>query len=116
MMLPKPQILIIHEAGPATEYAKVLEKTGAKVSFVTSFEESNELLSFLHPDIIVLSANMPEGDGRLYCQQIRASMANPRPVLILLHSSSDVNERINAFRYGADDVLPDPIDTSELAI
>ncbi|MDX2105506.1 MAG: response regulator [Candidatus Melainabacteria bacterium] len=116
MMLPKPQILIIHEAGPASEYAKVLEKTGAKVSVVTSFEESNELLSFLHPDLIVLSANMPEGDGRLYCQQIRASMANPRPVLVLLHSSSDVNERINAFRYGADDVLPDPIDTSELAI
>jgi DNA-binding response OmpR family regulator len=37
-------------------------------------------------------------------------------VLVLLHASSDVNERISAFRYGADDVLGDPIDKNELAI
>lgn len=83
---------------------------------VTSFEEANELLSFVHPDLILLAANMPEGDGRLYCQQIRATVVQPRPVLVLLHSSSDVNERISSFRYGADDVLGDPIDKNELAI
>ena len=59
---------------------------------------------------------MPEGDGRLYCQQIRATVVHPRPVLVLLQSSSDVNERISSFRYGADDVLGDPIDRNELAI
>ncbi len=116
MMLPKPQILVIHQARQAADYSSVLEKTGARVSAVASFEEANELLSFLHPDLIVLSANMPEGDGRLYCQQIRATVVHPRPVLVLLHPSDDVNERINAFRYGADDVLADPIDKNELAI
>ncbi|MCA9800428.1 MAG: response regulator [Cyanobacteria bacterium HKST-UBA02] len=116
MMLPKPHILVIHQARQAADYSSVLEKTGARVSAVTSFEEANELLSFLHPDLICLSANMPEGDGRLYCQQIRATVVHPRPVLVLLHPSSDVNERINAFRYGADDVLADPIDKNELAI
>jgi len=35
---------------------------------------------------------------------------------VLLHSSDDVNERIKSFRYGADDVLGEPIDKSELAI
>lgn len=116
MLLPKPHILVIHQARQAADYSSVLEKTGARVSAVTSFEEANELLSFLHPDLICLSANMPEGDGRLYCQQIRATVVHPRPVLVLLHPSSDVNERINAFRYGADDVLADPIDKNELAI
>lgn len=116
MMLPKPQILIIHQARQAADYASVLEKTGARVDAVTTFEDANELLSFLHPDLIILSSVMPEGDGRLYCQQIRATVVHPRPVLVLLHPSSDVNERINAFRYGADDVLEDPIDRNELAI
>ena len=116
MLLPKPQILVIHQTRQAADYASVHEKTGARVSAVASFEEANELLSFLHPDLIVLSANMPEGDGRLYCQQIRATVVHPRPVLVLLHPSDDVNERINAFRYGADDVLADPIDKNELAI
>ena len=116
MLLPKPQILVIHQTRQAADYASVLEKTGARVSAVASFEEANELLSFLHPDLIVLSANMPEGDGRLYCQQIRATVVHPRPVLVLLHPSDDVNERINAFRYGADDVLADPIVKNELAI
>jgi len=115
-MLPTPVILIIHQARQAADYASVLEKTGARIHAVTSFEEANELLSFLHPDLIILSASMPEGDGRLYCQQIRATLVHPRPVLVLLHSSTDVNERISAFRYGADDVLGDPIDKSELAI
>lgn len=115
-MLPTPQILIIHQARQAADYASILEKTGARVHAVTSFEEANELLSFMHPDLIILAATMPEGDGRLYCQQIRATLVHPRPVLVLLHSSSDVNERISAFRYGADDVLGDPIDKNELAI
>lgn len=116
MQLPTPIILIIHQARQAADYASVLERTGAKVHAVTSFEESNELLSFIHPDLILLAAQMPEGDGRLYCQQIRATVVQPRPVLVLLHGSSDVNERISAFRYGADDVLGDPIDKNELAI
>lgn len=116
MMLPTPQILVIHQPRQAADYASVLEKTGARVSAVTSFEEANELLSFLHPDLIILAAHMPEGDGRLYCQQIRATLVHPRPVLVLLHESTDVNERISAFRYGADDVLGDPIDKNELAI
>lgn len=116
MMLPTPIILIIHQARQAADYSSLLEKTGARVHAVTSFEEANELLSFLHPDLILLSASMPEGDGRLYCQQIRATVVHPRPVLVLLQSSSDVNERISSFRYGADDVLGDPIDRNELAI
>ncbi|MBU6451343.1 MAG: response regulator [Cyanobacteria bacterium REEB67] len=119
MLLPTPVILIINQPRQAAEFASVLEKTGSKVHAVTSFEEANELLSFLHPDIIILPNELGgtnPGDGRLYCQQIRATLAPPRPVLVLLHPSTDVTERINAFRYGADDVLGDPIDKNELAI
>ena len=119
MLLPTPVILIINEPIKAAEFAAVLEKTGSKVHAVTSFEEANEILSFLHPDIIILPHQLDGaegGDGRLYCQQVRATLAPPRPVLVLLHTSTDVTERINAFRYGADDVLGDPIDKNELAI
>ncbi|MBS1996444.1 MAG: diguanylate cyclase, partial [Cyanobacteria bacterium SZAS LIN-2] len=119
MLLPTPVILIINQPRQAAEFASVLEKTGSKVHAVTSFEEANELLSFLHPDIIILPNELGganAGDGRLYCQQIRATLAPPRPVLVLLHPSTDVTERINAFRYGADDVLGDPIDKNELAV
>jgi DNA-binding response OmpR family regulator len=119
MLLPTPVILIINQPRQAAEFASVLEKTGSKVHAATSFEEANELLSFLHPDIIILPNELGgenAGDGRLYCQQIRATLAPPRPVLVLLHPSTDVTERINAFRYGADDVLGDPIDKNELAI
>lgn len=116
MLLPTPVILIINHPQQSAQYAAILEKTGAKVHAVTSFEEANELLSFLHPDLILLAAQMDEGDGRLYCQQIRATLVHPRPVLVLLHHSTDVTERISSFRYGADDVLGEDIDKSELAI
>jgi DNA-binding response OmpR family regulator len=116
MLLPTPVILIIHEPERATELARVLDQTGSKVHVANSFHDANELLSFLHPDLILLTNHMKEGDGRIYCQQIRATLVHPRPVLVLLHSSEDVNERITAFRYGADDVLGENIDKSELAI
>lgn len=116
MLLPTPVIMIIHEPEPAAELAKVMELTGSRVHVVNSFQDANELLSFLHPDLILLTNHMKEGDGRIYCQQIRATLTHPRPVLVLLHSSEDVNERISSFRYGADDVLGENIDKSELAI
>jgi len=116
MLMPTPVIMIIHQPRQAVEYASILEKTAAKVHAVQSFEEANELLSFLHPDLILLAAGLPDGDGRLYCQQIRATLVHPRPVLVLLHDSDDVHERIRSFRYGADDVLGDPINKNELAI
>ena len=113
MILPKPLILIIHESRQAATYASILEKTGARVHAVTSFDEANELLSFLHPDLVLLAATMPGGDGRIYCQQIRATLVHPRPVLVLMHSGDDVNERIRSFRYGADDVLADVADSGD---
>lgn len=116
MLLPTPVILIIHSPKSAADYASLLDRTGAKVHVVTSFEEANELLSFLHPDLILLPDSMDGGDGRLYCQQIRATLVHPRPVLVLLHHSEDVSERISSFRFGADDVLGENIDRSELAI
>ena len=91
MLSPTPVILIINQPKQAAEFASVLEKTGSKVHAATSFEEANELLSFLHPDIIILPHQMDGqegGDGRLYCQQVRATLAPPRPVLVLLHPST----------------------------
>jgi len=114
-MLPTSIVLIIHQANQVRQYEQVLEKTGAKIHTATSFEQANELLSFLHPDLIILPTSMPEGDGRLYGQQIRATLVQPRPVLVLLQDSTDVCERISLFHYGADDVLPDSIDRKELA-
>ena len=114
-MLPTPVILVIHQTSQTPGYISVLEKTGSKVHQVDSFEEANKLLSFLHPDLIVLASELDDGDGRLYCQQIRATLVHPRPVLVLLQPGNDVSERIASFRYGADDVLGDPIDSNELA-
>lgn len=114
-MLPTPIILIIHQAERAHGYGQILEKTGAKVHAVTSLQQANELLSFLHPDLIILATNMPDGEGHLYGQQIRATLVQPRPVLVLLQDSSDISERISLFRFGADDVLQDGIDKKELA-
>jgi DNA-binding response OmpR family regulator len=114
-MLPTPIILIIHQAERTHGYGQILEKTGAKVHAVTSLQQANELLSFLHPDLIILATNMPDGEGHLYGQQIRATLVQPRPVLVLLQDSSDISERISLFRFGADDVLQDGLDKKELA-
>ncbi|MEA1917187.1 MAG: response regulator transcription factor, partial [Campylobacterota bacterium] len=62
-------------------------------------------------ELIILDLTLPNMDGLEVCKEIRKICDIP---IIISSARSDVNDKIEAFDYGADDYLPKPYDPREL--
>lgn len=63
-------------------------------------------------DMVVLDLMLPKMDGWEVCRQLRSS--NNNTPIIMLTARSEVHERIEGLRMGADDYLIKPFDPNEL--
>ena len=62
-------------------------------------------------DIVLLDLTLPNMDGLEVCKQISAEKNIP---IIISSARSDINDKITALEYGADDYLPKPYNPKEL--
>jgi DNA-binding response OmpR family regulator len=62
-------------------------------------------------DIVLLDLGLPDIDGTAVCRAIRKASDIP---IIVVTGRTDIGARIRSLRYGADDYLVKPFDTSEL--
>jgi len=74
--------------------------------------EMYHLLSKEHVDLIVLDLNLPGQDGLTLCRDLRAKHNTP---IILLTARGGAIDRIVGLEMGADDYVPKPFETRELA-
>jgi two-component system OmpR family response regulator len=66
------------------------------------------------PDLILLDLNMPDLDGFQTCKALRSENDFKDIPIVILTAYDDVDERIKAFEFGADDYISKPFDTNEL--
>lgn len=78
----------------------------ARLEDATAFVETGEY------DLILLDIMLPDGDGRVFLKQHRASHLDT-PVIILT-ARSQVSDRIDSLDLGADDYVTKPFDHAEL--
>ena len=71
-------------------------------------------LEELNPDLVLLDMQLPEVTGLELCQRIRASAKWRHISVLFLTAQSAVEQRIAAFRAGADDYLVKPVVNEEL--
>lgn len=69
-----------------------------------------------NPDLFVLDIMMPDLDGLKICRMIRADQRLNSVPIIFLTARGEVEDRILGLESGADDYLPKPFDTKELAL
>ena len=69
-----------------------------------------------NPDLFVLDIMMPDLDGLKICRMIRADPRLKSVPIIFLTARGEVEDRIIGLESGADDYLPKPFDTKELAL
>ena len=62
-------------------------------------------------DVIVLDLTLPEIDGLELCKQMNSLSTTP---IIISSARSDINDKLMALEYGADDYLAKPYDPREL--
>ena len=62
-------------------------------------------------DVVILDLSLPGMDGLEVCQDIRKKYITP---IIISSARSDIQDKEDAFRLGADDYIPKPYDPREL--
>lgn len=110
----KPKILLITQDGDKIVFSS-LEQAGFKVDEVNDVSTAENNLKLLKPDLILLYSNMTSDHGLNFCQIVKSTEINPRPIIVFLVDENNSDERIEVLRAGADDVISYPISAKEIA-
>jgi two-component system, OmpR family, response regulator RegX3 len=107
-----PIVLIVEdEQSIAEPFARALARGGFRPSVARTGNEAIELLSTLHPEVILLDLALPDRDGRDVCRQVRKASDVP---IIMITASGTVTDRIVGLELGADDYVVKPFVTAEV--
>ena len=107
------RILVVEDTTDLAEaIAGRLRKSGYAVDLVGHGEEADELLRTESYHLVVLDLMLPGVDGKEVLRRMRQRRSRT-PVLVLT-ARSDVDDKVGALDYGADDYLVKPFDFREL--
>ena len=109
--------MVVDDEPDVTELvAYRLKREGYQVETINNPLEIMGKARDFNPDLFVLDIMMPELDGLQICRMIRAdNMLSDTPI-IFLTARGEVEDRIKGLETGADDYIPKPFDTKELAL
>ena len=89
-----------------------MEMAGHVIDHAANLEDASAFVATGQYDLILLDIMLPDGDGRTFLEQHRASELNT-PVIVLT-ARSQVSDRIGSLDLGADDYVTKPFDHAEL--
>lgn len=85
---------------------------GHVVDHAADLATASDFVATVDYDLILLDIMLPDGDGRSFLSQHRATQSQT-PVIVLT-ARSEVSDRVGLLDLGADDYMVKPIDFSEL--
>lgn len=87
---------------------------GYRVELVASLAQAREAWGRLHPDLIFLDHNLPDGLGLTLIGEIRA--VDPWTKIVMLTAHGGVSLAVAAMKAGADDYLTKPVGLEEIGL
>ncbi len=88
-----------------------LQKEGYRVETAASLPEAEDILRYFKPQLVLLDINVKGDDGRQLCWKLKKQVENPIKVIIISGYDYDT---ARARLFGADDLLPKPLNTEFL--
>jgi len=88
-----------------------LSEEGYEVKHAVNGADGLKLLQQFEPDVLLLDLLLPDCDGAELCGRIRQSSDLP---IMVVSMKTEVSERVNALKAGADDYLCKPFSLHEL--
>ncbi|ARV61895.1 diguanylate cyclase response regulator [Nostocales cyanobacterium HT-58-2] len=106
-----PLILIVdNEKTFRLVLQRVIEKEGYRVVEACNGQHCLDICQQQSPDMVLLDAMMPGIDGFACCAQMRATLGNDCPPVLMITSLNDKESIHKAFEVGATDYITKPID------
>jgi len=108
----KKSILIVDDDKRLRELLKdYLSEKDFEIYLSEDFDEAKEILPIIKFDLIILDRMMPSGDGIELIEFIKTKFNSP--IIMLTAMGSDKN-KIDGFKFGANDYLSKPFEPEEL--
>lgn len=108
------KVMIVEDDSYLNSYLNtILSAEYNTICFNSPIDAINNICSF-NPDAIISDINMPAMNGLDFIQKIKESESTQEIPVIFLTASSQISDRINAFKYGAVDYMIKPFFEDEL--
>lgn len=110
-------ILVLDSNVKNSTYANTFFKDGSIVKALSAdnLKDGFDIIEKFEPDLIIAHDNFDKNIIDI-CKEIRSKTRTYRPVVMVLSSSNDVDNKINLLRVGADDFQDESIDKNELSL
>jgi two-component system KDP operon response regulator KdpE len=89
----------------------ILRGEGYRVLTAANVHEAIDVLALSPVDAAVIDVRLPDGDGIELCRRLREDSAMP---IIVLSAVGEEDQKVRAFRVGADDYMTKPFSPREL--
>lgn len=101
------QIILLIEDNPHIMKINraALTRRGYRVVGAETIEKGRALLEHENPDLLILDIMMPDGNGLIFCEEVRKKSTLPILFLSALTENQDI---VNGLMRGGDDYLPKP--------
>ncbi len=105
-------VLIVEDDRNIAELLQMyLEKEGYAVTVAYDGEQGLAKYRAIQPDLVLLDVMMPVMDGWAVCKAIRAESQTP---IIMLTAKSEVTDKVQGLKSGADDYVTKPFEMREV--
>lgn len=108
-----PRILLVEdEASIAEPFANGLRREGFDPAIAATAAAARDLAAGWNPDLVLLDLNLPDGDGRDVCRDLRRMSDTP---IVMVTARGSETDRIVGLELGADDYVVKPFSVPEVA-
>jgi two-component system alkaline phosphatase synthesis response regulator PhoP len=111
-----PRILVVEDDPDIADLIRhYLERAGYTVQCISSGGAVMPSVRAEKPDLVVLDLMLPELDGLMVCQAMRAEPSTAAIPIIVVTARADEADRIKGLELGADDYVTKPFSPKQLA-
>jgi DNA-binding response OmpR family regulator len=106
-------LMVDAQSSDSASLASQLEHAGYATVLAPSAREAREQLSGAPFDLLLLEADLIDGDGLRLCNELREQLGG-KLIIIFIAANDTMRKRVAALQLGADDFLAKPFECAEL--